>query len=180
MPVKGGYLLIAGGGAIVLWSGIRGHKWSTVLRDIVSGKKLPTATDTALAIQTAPSAFQTGGTGTVAGTPSSTATGGTVAKNKAIAAVLATAYGWGPGTSNWKSLDSLWTQESGWDNHAKNPSSGAYGIPQSLPANKMGALANPPTSSAGAQITWGLKYIKTRWQTPNNAWGGYAARGNWY
>lgn len=180
MPVKGGYLLVAGGGAIVLWSGIRGHKWSTILRDVISGKKLPTTTE--LAITTAPSAFQTGGaSGSATGAvPTSTAAGGTVAKNKAIGAALATAYGWGPGTSNWKSLVALWTQESGWDNKAENPSSGAYGIAQALPPTKMPKLAQKPTSSAGAQISWGLSYIKTRWQTPNNAWGGYAARGSWY
>jgi hypothetical protein len=160
VPVKGSYLLIAGGGAIVLWSGIRGHKWSTVLRDIISGQKLPTATE--LAIQSSAG----GGAATGA---SSTALGGSSIKNKAIGATLATAYGWGPGTSNWTSLVALWTRESGWNNHAQNPTSGAYGIPQALPANKMGTLANPPVSSAGAQITWGLKYIKGRYGNPNNA-----------
>lgn len=180
MPVKGSYLLIAGGGVIVLWSGIKGHKWSTVLRDVIGGKQIPHTTE--LAIQSAPGAFDTGGAGTATGASgvSSTAPGGTVKKNKAIGAALATAYGWGPGTSNWTSLVALWQQESGWNNHAKNPASGAYGIPQSLPANKMGALANPPTSSAGAQITWGLKYIKQTYGNPNKAWGGYAARGGWY
>jgi hypothetical protein len=166
MPVKGSYLLVAGGGAIVLWSGIRGHKWSSVLRDVISGKKLPTTTE--MAIQSSQAAF-TGSGATATGAVSSTALGGSVAKNKAIGAVLATAYGWGPGTTNWQSLVALWTRESGWNNHAKNPASGAYGIPQALPANKMGALANPPTSSAGAQITWGLKYIKQTYGNPNNA-----------
>ena len=175
MPVKGGYLLVAGGGALVLWSGIRGHKWSTVLRDVISGKQLPTTTE--MAIQSSQAAFA--GSGTATGASGSTALGGSAVKNKAIGAALATAYGWGPGTSNWTSLLALWTQESGWDNHAKNPTSGAYGIPQALPANKMGALANPPTSSAGAQITWGLKYIKQRYGNPNNAEAHERSQG-WY
>ena len=177
MPVKGGYLLVAGGGAIVLWSGIRGHKWSTVLRDIISGKQLPKTTE--MAIQSSPSAFQTGGTSgaTGAGT-TSTAAGGTVTKNKAIARVLAARYGWSTG-AQWAALDALWTQESGWDNHARNPSSGAYGIPQALPPNKMGALANPPASSAGAQISWGLKYIKQRYGNPSNAEAHERSQG-WY
>lgn len=178
MPVKGTYLLVAGGGAIVLWSGIRGHKWSTTLRDIISGQPLPKTTE--LAIQTAPSAFDTGGTsGTATGSATSTALGGSATKNKAIAAGLATVYGWGPGTSNWTSLVALWTQESGWNNHARNPTSGAYGIPQALPPSKMGALANPPVSSAGAQITWGLRYIKSTYGNPNNAEAHERSQG-WY
>jgi len=148
-----------------------------VLRDVLSGKPTPKTTE--LAITTSSGAFSAGGTSGAAGIPTSTALGGSAAKNKAIGAALATAYGWGPGTSNWQSLVALWTQESGWDNHAKNPSSGAYGIPQSLPASKMGTLANPPVSSAGAQITWGLKYIKQRYGNPNNAEAHERSQG-WY
>lgn len=165
-----------------MWSGIRGHKWSTTLRDVISGQQLPKTTE--MAITSSASAFTnnsgSGGGGLSPGIPTSTALGGSATKNKAIGATLATAYGWGPGTSNWSSLVRLWTQESGWDNKAKNPTSGAYGIPQSLPASKMGALANPPTSSAGAQISWGLKYIKQTYGNPNTAWGGYWQRGGWY
>ena len=161
-----------------MWSGIRGHKWSSVLRDVLSGKKTSTVTE--LAIQSSPSAFRES-TGSASIPPGSALpVGGNAAKNKAIAATLATAYGWGPGTSNWTSLVALWDQESGFNNKAKNPSSGAYGIPQSLPASKMGALANPPVSSAGAQIAWGLKYIKQTYGNPNKAWGGYWQRGGWY
>lgn len=38
MPAKGIYLAIAGGGAIFLWSGLKGKNWSTVLRNLVSGR----------------------------------------------------------------------------------------------------------------------------------------------
>lgn len=40
MPIKAGYLLAAGGGAILFWSGVKGHKWSTVLRDLIAGKQI--------------------------------------------------------------------------------------------------------------------------------------------
>lgn len=177
MPVKGSYLLIAGGGALILWSGIRGHKWSTTLRDIISGKPLPKTTE--LAIQTSPSAFQDGGTGTGATVGgASTAIGGNATKNKVIARTLAAPYGWSTG-AQWSALDALWTQESSWDNHARNSSSGAYGIPQALPASKMGALANPPVSSAGAQITWGLRYIRTTYRDPIHAEAHERSQG-WY
>lgn len=54
MPAKGAYLLIAGGGAILLWSGVRGKSWSTVLRDVVSGQN-PTKAPNTNPIQTASS-----------------------------------------------------------------------------------------------------------------------------
>lgn len=127
---------------------------------MLSGKPTPKTTE--LAITTSSGAFAGAGSGTSGGAgAASTAVGGTALKNKAIARALAAPYGWSTG-AQWAALDALWTQESGWDNHAKNPTSGAYGIPQALPPGKMGALANPPVSSAGAQIAWGLKYIKTR------------------
>jgi hypothetical protein len=87
------------------------------------------------------------------------------------------AYGWG--AAQMKPLILLWNQESGWNRLARNPSSGAYGIPQALPASKMGAAANPPTSSAGAQIDWGLNYIKGRYGSPAGAWAHEVAN-NWY
>ena len=157
MPIKTGYLLAAGGGAILLYSGIKGHRWGNVLRDVISGQKIPSTQE--LAITSAPAAFSSGGSGSGATAPN-LGVGGSATKNKAIARVLAAPYGWSTG-AQWTALDRLWTQESGWDNHAKNPTSGAYGIPQALPASKMGALANPPVSSASAQIAWGLRYIRT-------------------
>jgi hypothetical protein len=169
-------LLAAGGGAILLWSGIKGHQWSTVLRDIIGGKQVSTTQE--LAIQSSPSAFSSGpGPITGSGGP----VGGGSVKNKAIGAALATAYGWGPGTSNWTSLVALWNGESGWDNKAQNSGSGAYGIPQALPASKMGTLANPPVSSASVQIAWGLKYIKQTYGNPDNAYHQWLARSpHWY
>lgn len=49
MPVKGSYLAIAGVGAIFLWSGLKGKSWSSVLRNVISGKS-PTAATTSSAI----------------------------------------------------------------------------------------------------------------------------------
>ena len=40
----------------------------------------------------------------------------------------------------WPYLDALWRRESGWNHLAENRSSGAYGIPQSLPASKMAVV----------------------------------------
>ncbi len=89
------------------------------------------------------------------------------------------AYGFG--SSQWGCLDSLWNGESGWRWSARNPSSGAYGIPQSLPASKMGAagpdwLVNPTT-----QIRWGLAYIRGAYGSPCRAWSAWLSRSpHWY
>ena len=165
LPIKAGYLLAAGGGAILLYSGIKGHRWGSTLRSLISGQKIPSTQE--LAIQTSGAAYAYG-SGSKVGTAPNLGVGGSATKNKAIARVLCAPYGWSTG-AQWTALDRLWTQESGWNNHAKNPSSGAYGIPQSLPASKMGSLANPPTSSASAQIAWGLRYIKQTYGDPIHA-----------
>jgi hypothetical protein len=78
---------------------------------------------------------------------------------------------------------SLWNRESGWSNTAENPSSGAYGIAQALghgPTNQYPAgPANPPVSSASAQIAWGLSYIKQTYGSPSAAWAHEESEG-WY
>ncbi len=38
-------------------------------------------------------------------------------------------------------LVALWNRESHWNVYAENPTSGAYGIPQALPGNKMATVA---------------------------------------
>jgi hypothetical protein len=76
-------------------------------------------------------------------------------------------------------LDRLWTKESGWNHKAENKSSGAYGIPQALPGNKMAAHGADWRTNPVPQIAWGLAYIKNRYQTPCGAWAHFQ-RTNWY
>lgn len=73
------------------------------------------------------------------------------------------------GEDQYSCLVKLWNRESNWRYNAINRSSGAYGIPQSLPASKMATegpdyLTNPET-----QIRWGIKYIKGRYGAPCGA-----------
>ena len=86
-------------------------------------------------------------------------------------------YGWGAG--QFSCLDLLWTRESGWNVYARNPRSGAYGIPQALPGRKMASAGPYWRSDPATQIRWGLTYIKGRYGSPCGAWAHERARG-WY
>ena len=83
------------------------------------------------------------------------------------------------GDDQFSCLDNLWTRESQWNYQAKNPSSGAYGIPQALPGSKMGSVASDWATNPTTQITWGLGYIKGRYGTPCSAWAHSQSTG-WY
>ncbi len=101
------------------------------------------------------------------------------AEAKNIASGMIGAYGWGG--DQFSCLVSLWTGESGWRVNAYNPSSGAYGIPQSWPANKMASVADDWPTSAQTQLTWGMNYIRSAYSTPCNAWNRWQARSpHWY
>jgi hypothetical protein len=87
------------------------------------------------------------------------------------------AYGWG--TGQFPPLRSLWNQESGWRWNADNPSSGAYGIPQSLPADKMASAGADWRTNAATQMRWGMAYIRSVYGSPSGAWAHEVAN-NWY
>lgn len=87
------------------------------------------------------------------------------------------AYGFSQ-SSQWSCLDSLWQQESGWQYDAQNPS-GAYGIPQALPASKMASAGSDYLTDPNTQIRWGLGYISQVYGTPCAAWGHEVSYG-WY
>jgi hypothetical protein len=96
---------------------------------------------------------------------------------KSIGRLLASDRGWGDG--EFSCLDSLWTKESGWSWSANNGSSGAYGIPQSLPGSKMASAGSDWQTNPVTQIKWGLQYIANSYGTPCSAWGHSQAM-NWY
>lgn len=76
-------------------------------------------------------------------------------------------------------LDRIWSQESGWNVHADNPNSSAYGIPQALPGSKMSSAGSDWSSSAETQIRWGLGYIKDRYGTACSAWSYKSGHGSY-
>lgn len=101
-------------------------------------------------------------------TPSGRLWHATVAQAQAYAAGAAAQRGW---TGNdWDCLVKLWNRESRWLWYAENASSGAYGIPQSLPADKMAAFGANYRDDAAVQIDWGLWYIAQAYGSPSKAW----------
>ena len=96
---------------------------------------------------------------------------------QAIAADAVAARGWGDDQFN--CLVSLWNKESGWRVNAENSSSGAYGIPQSLPGSKMATAGDDWRTNPATQIQWGLGYISGRYGTPCGAWA-HSVDVGWY
>lgn len=66
-------------------------------------------------------------------------------------------------------LNTLWNKESHWNFKAHNYRSGAHGIPQALPADKMEIVAMDWRTNPITQLKWGLRYISIRYGTPCKA-----------
>jgi len=172
-PVDGPGLAAVAIGSALMYAGVKGYSFLAVLENLVTGKPIRPSTITLPLTVESP----------VTGATSGGISGGSspVGGNKGIGQPLAAAYGWTG--SEWEALVTLWDKESNWNNHADNPSSHAYGIPQALPHTKMPKAAWPEsdggTSDATAQIGWGLNYIKSRYGSPSAALA-FHLRNNWY
>lgn len=102
---------------------------------------------------------------------------GSVAEYQAYAEKRCFDYGWSD--ADFQALVKLWNKESRWNPYASNSSSGAYGIPQALPASKMATYGTDYRTNYKTQIEWGLSYIKSRYGNPTNAWN-QSCRKGWY
>lgn len=208
-------VIILGSGFYLAWFAI--HWWAdtstvwptTPVKAVLTGKPLPapSASPTASATQ---QAVEQQAINAVAVGPGSSpaaakasgippAVSGSGTANQAIGRLVTGAYGWAPSQapSEWAALVKLWTQESGWNNTAQNPASGAYGIAQALGhgtgaatqgsvTNEYGgygisdAMAKAANSGdAASQITWGCQYIKQTYGSPSAAWA-HEQSNNWY
>jgi hypothetical protein len=96
---------------------------------------------------------------------------------QAIAYILVAKRGWSG--KEFDCLVSLWDRESHWNPNSHNSSSGAHGIPQALPGNKMASAGADWWSNPKTQIIWGLGYIANRYGTPCGAWA-HSEEHNWY
>jgi len=132
--------------------------------------------------------FTVASTPTITGTPAQATTGDNGAPlvpdgpppdpstAKGIAYSLLPSFGFS--TDQFGCLDLMWTNESDWMWNAEN-ASGAYGIPQALPGDKMASAGPDWQTDPTTQIKWGLGYIKSVYGTPCNAWAFWQAHG-WY
>jgi len=120
--------------------------------------------------QYVPAAMQAAAQVATTGTPAvgPAASDGTPDGNRALGRTMSAERGW-TGTE-WACLEKLWTAESGWNHRADNPTSSAYGIPQSLPGSKMAAAGSDWRTNPTTQIAWGLDYVAARYGTPCAAW----------
>ncbi|MBF8190414.1 transglycosylase SLT domain-containing protein [Nonomuraea sp. K274] len=98
-------------------------------------------------------------------------------RNKSIARPMVAERGWT--TAQFRCLERLWARESGWNHRAGNRYSGAYGIPQALPAHKMASSGRDWRTNPRTQIKWGLTYIKQRYGQPCRAWAHFQSH-HWY
>lgn len=93
-----------------------------------------------------------------------------------MAMLMLADYGW---SDQFSCLDQLYLGESNWNPSAMNPSSGAYGIPQSLPGEKMATAGADWRTNPATQLEWGLDYIQSRYGSPCSAWY-FKEYHNWY
>ena len=116
--------------------------------------------------------------------PTVQATNNTATQNREIARYLIrTEYSQWDSDQQFQCLDNLWQAESHWNHRARNKRTGACGIPQSYPCNKMSdwgkAYGVDYRKNPWPQIAWGLQYVNKRYGTPCAAWkrfqrgGGY-------
>ena len=96
---------------------------------------------------------------------------------KVARSILIDEYGFSE--KQYKCLNELWTQESNWNYKSRNKRTGAHGIPQALPANKMDIVSTDWRTNPVTQIRWGLRYISVRYETPCKALAKHK-RSNWY
>jgi hypothetical protein len=123
------------------------------------------------ATTTASSSETTGGTGITTTAPPADPTAA-----EATGEAMLASFGFNTATQ-WPCLYDLWQRESGWNVYAENGASGAYGIPQSLPGDKMASAGADWQTDAATQISWGLGYIKSVYGTPCAAWANEEAYG---
>ncbi|MFJ4739070.1 NlpC/P60 family protein [Streptomyces sp. NPDC088775] len=87
--------------------------------------------------------------------------------NVKLGRTMAADYGWSG--NQFDALYKLWMGESGWNHHADNPNSDAYGIPQAMSNIHKETATSEWRNSPSKQIAWGLRYIKGRYGTPSKA-----------
>lgn len=161
-------------GIVFMYGGIKGYSPVKAFENIIKGRN-PNEGQSNTAILTASDPnTPNSGVGVFSGDTSATGA-------KGIAQKLAIQMGHGDWTTGqkWNDWVALWDQESGWRWDATNPTSGAYGIPQALPASKMASAGADWRTNPATQIKWGIEYIAGRYGNPSVA-EAHERVNNWY
>jgi len=82
-------------------------------------------------------------------------------------------------SAQYQCFSNIVDHESDWNINATNSSSGAYGLVQALPGNKMATAGSDWKTNPATQIKWGLDYMNDRYGSPCGAWKFWQANG-WY
>jgi hypothetical protein len=162
-------------GIIFTWAGIKGYSPLKAFANIVNGKH-PNEGQNVTPLTASDPNTPNSGIGVFGGTVSATG-------NKKIAQQLAIQMGHGDWTTGkqWSDWVALWDGESGWSEKAYNNSSGATGIPQALPGNKMATAGADWKTNPATQIKWGIGYIADRYGSPSAAYAAWQSRSpHWY
>jgi hypothetical protein len=82
-------------------------------------------------------------------------------------------------SGQWQCFSNIVDHESSWNYQAVNPSSGAYGLFQALPAGKYSSAGADWRTNPATQIKWGLNYMDSRYGSPCDAWA-FWQNNHWY
>ncbi|CAL9579135.1 transglycosylase SLT domain-containing protein [Streptomyces sp. enrichment culture] len=96
----------------------------------------------------------------------------TVAEVKAIAQQIVP-------SGQFQCFSNIVDHESTWNYQAVNPTSGAYGLVQALPAGKMASAGADWKTNPATQIKWGVNYMNERYGSPCDAWAYWQANGSY-
>ncbi len=83
------------------------------------------------------------------------------------------------GSVQYQCLYSLFERESTWRTFARNPYTGAYGIPQALPGSKMATAGADWATNPVTQVKWGISYVDGTYGSACGAWNHELSHG-WY
>jgi len=81
--------------------------------------------------------------------------------------------------SDYACADAIILRESGYNVHATNPSSGAYGLPQALPGSKMASAGSDWQVNPITQLKWMATYVAERYGGFCPAWT-FWQKSRWY
>lgn len=161
-------------GILFVYGGVKGYSPVVAIENLIKGRN-PSENQSSQSLVASNSNIPNSGIGVSSGTSASAA--------QQTAKALATQMGHADWTTGqqWSDWVSLWNGESGWRWNAQNPSSGAYGIPQSLPADKMASAGADWRTNPATQIKWGITYIADTYGSPSAAYAAWQSRSpHWY